>query len=522
MLVTLLVCLIVYLLWRRAIGPVTYWKDRGVPYLKPWPIVGNKLRWTFKRCTSAELFQDLYNAFPNERYIGVFDFRKPKLLIKDLDLLKRITTKNFDHFADRPLNIASDEPLFAKNLIVLKGKRWRDMRAALTPTFTSSKMRLIFSLVSDCATNLVSNLEKNESTDVDINDIATRFVNDTVASTAFGIQLNSLEDKDNEFYLIGRDLLEVKGSRFLKMLGFAIFPKVMKIFNITRFPESYSRFFADVVKRSIREREEKGTKRCDMIQILLDRRKKDTKEDTEENVNKFALPDGGLDKAGGVEQELLDEDIVAQAMLFFFAGFETTCALFSFMCYELAMNPDVQKRLQCEIDEFRHKIGGEIVYEKLLNLKYLDMVVSESLRLWCPFVHAQRTCVEDFVIRSVDGKTPLVLKTGIDIIIPILAIHTDPSYFPNPYKFDPDRFSDENKHKIIPFSYIPFGAGPRNCIASRYALLKAKIVIYHLLSKFDLVPTKKTKIPIVVSKTKITMAADGKVWIGFRSRNPTF
>ncbi|KAK5638799.1 hypothetical protein RI129_013094 [Pyrocoelia pectoralis] len=233
MLVLLTVCFMAYLLWQATERSTSYWKDRGVPHLRPWPLVGNKLWWLLKRCTIADYFQDLYNAFPDERYIGVYDFRKPKLMIKDLNLLKLTLIKDFDHFVDRPLNIVSDEPLFANNLLVMQGDKWREMRAALTPTFTSNKMKIIFNLISECATNLVDDLEnKNEEgVDVDVKEVLTRVINDTIASSIFGIQLNSFADRRNDFFLIGKDLTEVNWLRFLKMLGFSIFPKVMKVGN---------------------------------------------------------------------------------------------------------------------------------------------------------------------------------------------------------------------------------------------------------------------------------------------------
>ncbi|KOB56631.1 Cytochrome 9A20, partial [Operophtera brumata] len=125
-----------------------------------------------------------------------------------------------------------------------------------------------------------------------------------------------------------------------------------------------------------------------------------------------------------------DDDLIAQAILFFIAGFETVSSTMSFLLHELAMNPEVQERLVEEIRRNEAKNGGRFDYNSVQNMVYMDMI-----------------------------------RKGTGIGIPVWAFHRDPQYFPDPLKFDPERFSDENKHNINPFSYMPFGMGPRNCIA---------------------------------------------------------
>lgn len=125
----------------------------------------------------------------------------------------------------------------------------------------------------------------------------------------------------------------------------------------------------------------------------------------------------------------------------------------------------------------------------------------------------------------------------MQVLIPIRAIHNDPKYYPNPDKFDPDRFSEENKHSIIPGSYMPFGAGPRNCIGnyninycaidflltnhfvgSRFALLETKVMAVYLLHKFELLETWKTPVQVKLAKSVATMAPKGGFWVGLKKR----
>jgi cytochrome P450 family 9 len=152
--------------------------------------------------------------------------------------------------------------------------------------------------------------------------------------------------------------------------------------------------------------------------------------------------------------------------------------------YELAMNPKVQEELHRAIDEVSATLDGKpISYETLHKIKYLDMVISESLRMWSPAAQVDRSCTKDYTLDLGDGKS-IVIKKGQIFMLPISLIHNDSEYFPNPEQFDPERFSDENKGSIRPGSYIPFGSGPRTCIGSRYALMEAKLLLFNFFRKF--------------------------------------
>lgn len=168
--------------------------------------------------------------------------------------------------------------------------------------------------------------------------------------------------------------------------------------------------------------------------------------------------------------------MVSQAVTFFTAGYETTGNLISFTLYELSLHPDIQERAREEVMQ-KIKLHGDITYEAIQEMKYLNMVVagnsnhkhfpknnsklfSETLRKYPfgPFLN--RHCDEDYLIE----ETGLIIEKGVSVVVPIWGLHHDPKYFPNPDKFDPERFNDENKQNIVPCSYLPFGEGPRNCI----------------------------------------------------------
>ena len=218
--------------------------------------------------------------------------------------------------------------------------------------------------------------------------------------------------------------------------------------------------------------------------------------------------------------EITDEDITSQAVIFFFAGFETVSLLMSFTCHELAVNPDIQNRLTQEVDETLEACKGKLTYEALLGMKYLDMVISESLRKWPNPINVDRVCTKLYTIEpKYPDEKPVHLETNAVVWLPIFGIHRDPQYYPEPKRFDPERFSDENKAKIKPYTYLPFGSGPRSCIGSRLALLETKTLFFYILSHFEIVPVEKTQIPLVISKKQFNMTAENGFWVGLNRRS---
>ncbi|POI24238.1 hypothetical protein CIB84_012012, partial [Bambusicola thoracicus] len=131
-----------------------------------------------------------------------------------------------------------------------------------------------------------------------------------------------------------------------------------------------------------------------------------------------------------------------------------------------------------------------LTYEAIMQLEYLDMAVNETLRLYPLGGRLERTCKRDVEINGV------TIPKGTIVIIPPYTLHRSPEYWPNPEEFRPERFSKENKDNIDPYTYLPFGAGPRNCIGMRFALLTLKVAIAAVLQHFTFQVCKETQIPL--------------------------
>ena len=180
--------------------------------------------------------------------------------------------------------------------------------------------------------------------------------------------------------------------------------------------------------------------------------------------------------------------------------------------YELAVNDDVQRKLREEILEVENtKTGETVTYDDLQKMKYLDKVVSEVLRKWPPAIAVDRIAVKDYNM-NVDDFT-LIIEKGRNLLIPIHAIHHDDKHFPNSQRFDPERFSEENKGINNMDAYMPFGMGPRNCIASRFALMELKSVLYCMILNFQFKVCEKTQIPIKYEKSMVSTKMEKGVWV---------
>nr|ANS06317.1 cytochrome P450 [Agasicles hygrophila] len=505
------------------IKSLTYWKNKGIPQGPIWYWIKDDINTLYRNYSFSERLIEIYNMIPGTRYCGVYQFTKPFLLIKDVELLKEITVKNFDHFTDHSNVIPEGvEPLWVRNLFVLKGQKWRYMRPILSPSFTSSKMRTIFELISECTENFIGHFqEKNDDIiEVELKETFTRFTTDVIATTAFGLKTNSLKDPTNDFFVMGQMLSKfASGFRNLwKFMVLALSPTLFKILNLSIFDKKVMSFFTDIIDQTIKVRKEQGIIRPDMIHLLIEAQKSIAKEEQVEDLSFAAHTESDLGQQNVAEKkELTNMDIAAQALIFFFAGFDSVAIAMSFMGYELAVNEEVQDRLRKEIKDTLEKCNGKLTYEALNKMKYFDMVVSESLRKWPSASISDRECTKAFTIEpKLPSEKPLHLKEKSILWVPIAAIHRNPNYYPDPEKFDPERFNDENKHNIDPNAYLPFGLGPRNCIGSRFALMEIKTIYFYLLQHFELIPVKRSQIPVQLSLASFQLNAKDGFWFGFK------
>ncbi|CAB3238032.1 unnamed protein product [Arctia plantaginis] len=456
-------------------------KKYGVKYITPLPLFGNMLRVILRLDHFAYDILNLYNKFPEERFVGRFEFLNEMVLIRDLDLAKQI----------------------AKSILFERSR----MEGHAFNAQSGEKLK-------ESRTGYIT---------VDCKDLTTRYANDVIASCAFGLKVDSHTNVDNQFYARGK---ESSTFGFRQMLMFFLMinmPKVAKFLRWDFLSQRSKDFFSDLVLDTMKDRELKHIIRPDMIHLLMEAKKGKLTHETAKSDDEaagFATVEESAVGAKTTNRVWTDDDLIAQAVLFFVAGFETASSGMSFLLYELASNPDVQDRLAKEIRDHHHKNGGKFDLNSMQNMTYLDMVTSELLRLWPPGIALDRQCTKDYNLGrpNKNADKDFIIRKGTGVQIPAIAFHRDPQYFPNPDKFDPERFSEENKHKIHPFAYMPFGVGPRNCIGSRFALCEIKAITYQILLHMELSPAETSCLPIKLSTESFNLRIQGGHDLRFRLR----
>uniref|UniRef100_A0A182PZA4 Uncharacterized protein n=1 Tax=Anopheles epiroticus TaxID=199890 RepID=A0A182PZA4_9DIPT len=502
-----LVALYVYLTYNNG-----FFKKYPIPCLPVEPLFGSCRRLLLKQASFNDFIRTNYERFPDAKIFGMFEVLTPMFVIRDPELVKQITVKDFDHFINhRPLIKAdslrtNSSVMFTKVLFNLTDQRWRNVRTTLSPTFTGSKMRQMFAMIVECSENMVHALDRPTGQEYEVKDLFVRFTNDIIASCAFGVRINSFKDKQNVFFRYGKDLTDFGRLHvFLKMMGYQMFPKLMAWLEIDIFDGKHIQFFTELFRQSVQEREQHGIVRPDMIHLLMQAGKGKLRyqpQDREEVEGFATAKESNEEKIIPEHMVMLSEsEMVAQCLIFFLAGFDTIATLMSFIVYELTLAPDIQQRLYDEIQQVNEQLEGKsLTYDALQRMRYLDMIVSETLRKWPPAPSTDRLCNQDFRITDASDELDITIPKGAIVSIPIVGLHHDPRFYPNPDRFDPERFNDENKQKIPLGAYLPFGIGPRNCIASRFALMEVKAIIYHLLLHYEFKRSNRTPVPVQLAK----------------------
>lgn len=203
------------------------------------------------------------------------------------------------------------------------------------------------------------------------------------------------------------------------------------------------------------------------------------------------------------------QDIQFQLDNFAFAGHDTVSNGLAFVLVCLANYTDIQHRVRDEINGVIGDKENEICSEHLSKFHYLEMVIKESLRVYPPVPFTGRHLYENLTIGN------HIIPKGTDIWLNYFALHRNPTYWPEPEKFDPDRFSVENSTGRHPFAFVPFSAGQRNCIGQRYAKAFMKIVIARIVTQFEIIPV--TKIDDLKLSFEMTIKTMEPIQLKFKS-----
>ncbi|KFM82975.1 hypothetical protein X975_00801, partial [Stegodyphus mimosarum] len=477
-----------------------YWKKRGVPYIPRDGIIGIIRNMIYK-----PVHEVVMEARKRGKIVGAFELRTPTLLIADPELARDVLVKDFHLFPNRRDDFVMGDPTFDNMVSGLRGETWKRVRTIITPAFTSKKMRKMSHIINDCAKTVLETFEKHAVSQepVDCKKIFGAFTMDVIASSAFATKIDYHNDPNNIFV---KNVKKVFGD----FSGFRIFilfflPKWLRIALGFRNVISGD-FFRTVTLEVIKERKEKGYRHDDFLQLLMDAADEEIQDPEKASNAGFKTIDANDDEAdqfGSVTTKGIStslkytnisrDELIAQCVLFFFVGYETTASTLTFMAYCLASNPDCQEKLIQEVDDAFKKYG-HVDHDVTRDMKYLDYVISETLRMYPILTLTERTGITDYKL----GNTGITVEKGIRVAFLVYAMHYDPEFFPEPERFNPERWVKDDSGKLShpQYAYLPFGAGPRNCLGMRFALMEIKVCIANILRHYRFRKAKTTKEPL--------------------------
>ncbi|KAF7988575.1 hypothetical protein HCN44_001148 [Aphidius gifuensis] len=456
----------------------SYWKNRGVVFETPVPLFGNVLEF-YKpwKISPGNIIKNLYDKYSNYPYVGFFLYDEPCLLLRDREIIKRILTRDFKFFTDKFMQSCEQDSLSNKSLPFLPHDEWKELRTILASAFTPKKLKENFYHLKKVSAILDDHLSEFKKTNpgeaIDIKEVIAKYETDITGLTQFSVMLNCLTEPDSEFRLYGKILFgNFINVRCRELMAVYMMPRWLKNLFGYRFIEKpsgeyFKKKFLDIIRiKKLRKEnnESNGNIQKDFLDILIEYHEKNSS---------FSL-----------------NDIISQAIVFFTAGFDTTSTVTSFALFELARNSSVQNKLRKKLKDALEETGGQITYELINSLSFLEDIVLETLRLHPTVPTIDRIAVQDYLIE----ETNLLIKKGTPIFISVTGLHCDENNFNNPKIFDPENFgkSDASKNS----AYMSFGIGVRSCIAKQWGMIQVKYSLAHIISNYEINLSNNTSVEI--------------------------
>ncbi|XP_011504736.1 PREDICTED: cytochrome P450 4C1-like [Ceratosolen solmsi marchali] len=453
-------------------------KIPGPPTL---PIIGNLLMFNVSIENLWNVLRDL-----NKRYYPITKFWLgfiPMISVHHPDDLE-ILLSSMKHI-DKGSSYKYLHPWFKTGLLTSSGEKWKHRRQILTPAFHFNILKKYTIITNDNSKMFIRMLKTQKDESVhNLLSLCSNYTLNTICETAMGVALDKIDAEIAKQY---KNAVNEVGNIVIYR---AIRPYIQDwmlnpLMQIARKQKQSLKIFRDFSNKVLIERKAHKQLTNAPLKDLNKSSKSHNYEDTFfGDRKKLAMLDLLLEaeKRGLIDDNGIKEEIGT----FMLAGHDTTGMALVYVIMLLAENSEYQDKARSEVITILNRSKGEIRMEEIRDLHYLERCIKESLRLFPPVSALSRCLKEDLKLKD------YVIPAGTEIGCHIFDVHRDPNFWPEPEKFDPDRFLPERIQGRHPFSYIPFSAGPRNCIGQRFALMEMKSLMAHILYNFKLEPVSRT------------------------------
>jgi len=442
----------------------------------PWPLIGNAMEFPFN---SDDMFRFLIDYLDEWRvkhpilrfWAGPF----PIFMIYTAEAAEALLASN--KLIDKCREYQYLHPWLNTGLLTSSGPKWHLRRKMLTPAFHFKILEDFIDIFNEQSRVLVQKLvtcpQVTSRQGFNIFPFVARCTLDIICDTAMGRHIDA-QSHDNSDYVQAVSTI----SRIIQTRQARPWLQLELLFNLTQLSRDQKKclqILHGFTNRVIQERKAEHRAQKANTQPPKDVSDHDTLLTKKPRLAFLDL----LINASCDGEFLSDEDIREEVDTFMFEGHDTTAAAVSWCLHLIGSDRRVQDRLSEELYRVFGDSDRPVTMNDLLHLKYLECCIKEALRLYPSVPMLGRTLSQNVTLHG------YVLPAGTTVALVSYALHRDPTHFPDPERFDPDRFQPENTRGRHPYCYVPFSAGPRNCIGQKFAMMEEKVVLATVLRHFD-------------------------------------
>jgi len=361
------------------------------------------------------------------------------------DLIEAVLVRNYQNFLKDHV-VRKSRWFFGDGLLTNEGESWLRQRRLSQPAFHRERIASYAKIMTGYAEEMLASW-KDKNKDGEICDMHQEMMQLTlriVVRALFNVESEEIGEISAAMNVLMRNsvglrLLLPPVARYLPTPAMNEFRRSIKQLDKT-------------VYGIIARRRETESDSGDLLSILMQARDED---------------------ASGMNDKQLRDEV----MTFLLAGHETTALALSWTWYLLGQNPEAEQKLHEELDRVLN--GRDPAFSDLQRLPFSERVIKESLRLYPPAWGLARTVIKEFELGGYR------IPAGANVVMSTWVVHRDPRYFPEPAKFDPDRWLPEKAQKLPKFAYFPFGGGPRQCIGASFAMMEATLLLATIAQRFQ-------------------------------------
>nr|AEK25132.1 cytochrome p450 family 4 subfamily G [Chironomus riparius] len=479
------------------------------------PIIGNA--YYFLNSTNHEIFNkaiDLVNCYGSvvrgwvghKLFVGLSDPRDVEIILG-----------SHDHI-DKSDEYKLFQPWFGNGLLISTVEKWRTHRKLIAPAFHMNVLKSFMSTFNDNSRFVIKKLMKEAGKEFDCHDYMSEATVDILLETAMGSKRTSESEEGFKYAMAVMKMCDILHRR-----QFKIFSRFEPFFTLTGMKEQQKKFLGIIhgmTQRVLNEKKavfdknlsegnlpspslqeiiksdasvDQAIKKAKAKAQNLDAGLRDDLDDIDENdvgeKRRLAFLDLMIETSHYNPHQLSKDEIKQQVDTIMFEGHDTTAAGSSFALCILGCHPDIQEKVYQEQKAIFGDSDRDCTFADTLEMKYLERVIFETLRMYPPVPIIARKINKDIRLASCDQIVP----AGSTMIIATVKIHRRPDIYPNPDKFDPDNFLPERTSNRHYYGFIPFSAGPRSCVGRKYAMLKLKVLLSTIIRNFHIKSTVAEK-----------------------------